>query len=464
MKNGLQGGGRWIVVLLGLFLLSFLPLEMSSAFHDSQRLISSWLFLLGIVATIRFARISRQALWLLTGIYLYGMVVVVASPIPMWSLLEFSLLFTVVLFALVFMPAVTGQDMRWLLLCFVFIQAFYLVRNLTNYVFVMVSEADFDAFALVDGFSNVRFYGQFLLWTVPFVLGVLAVDKALSYRWLIGLVVIFAWAFAFLTGTRAFFLGMLFSMIGVIWVVGRYGKSYLQYCVVTAALGFGVYYVMAMLIPDWFRQPAEVQALLSQSVGRDITTSYDRIALWQDAWRVAWEHPLLGGGPMVTAVEGVSQFAAHPHNYVLQLLAEWGIPFSLGLLLLGAWGVWRWRQQVRCQLEARWAMALPVTASVSAVAVAGLVDGFLVMPVSLVYMGLVLSVGVAQWRMWTVDTPREVPSYTLLLMALLPTVWLACFVMIDWLGIGGDSYALTGFQTVDLGFPRFWIDGNIRVP
>ena len=109
-------------------------------------------------------------------------------------------------------------------------------------------------------------------------------------------------------------------------------------------------------------------------------------------------------------------------------------------------------------------MALPVTASVSAVAVAGLVDGFLVMPVSLVYMGLVLSVGVAQWRMWTVDTPREVPSYTLLLMALLPTVWLACFVMIDWLGIGGDSYALTGFQTVDLGFPRFWIDGNIRVP
>ncbi|MDD5391379.1 MAG: O-antigen ligase family protein [Thiothrix sp.] len=451
------------LIFFCLLMLTVLPFELAAPYHDSQRLISTVMVAVALSASIWFARLSRRALWGLVGLYVYGGLQVVFSPIAVWSLVEFSLLFSVVLLAVTLLSEVSRRDMTVLAVFFTLIQAFYLTRNLTNYVFVMATGAELDAFALVDGFSNVRFYGQFLLWTIPFVLGVLVTHERLPYRYAIVAVLSLGWGFEFLTGTRAFVLGMLVSVPVVAWVARGYGWRYLQYCVPTAALGFGVYYLMAFVLPEWLGNADKMTAMLAQSVGRDVASSHDRITLWLDAARLMLAHPLWGAGPMSTAVQGVSDIAAHPHNYVVQLMAEWGMPFTLLLAVAAIRGIIRWRQCVQVDAVGRAPLAVPIAASAGAVSVGGLVDGFLVMPVSLIYMTLVLAVAVGLWRKWTPQVERmPIPVWGAALL-LLPALFLAAFTGVSWSGVMGDDVAVTGFHALDDGHPRFWIRGRIVV-
>jgi O-antigen ligase len=53
-----------------------------------------------------------------------------------------------------------------------------------------------------------------------------------------------------------------------------------------------------------------------------------RLSLWQSAFDMIKHHPLLGIGPMHFAFNN-SAIAAHPHNSVLQIAAEYGLPALL---------------------------------------------------------------------------------------------------------------------------------------
>lgn len=60
-----------------------------------------------------------------------------------------------------------------------------------------------------------------------------------------------------------------------------------------------------------------------------------RTVLWWRAWELVAAHPFLGVGPLHFAHDSAAlNLPAHPHNWVMQIGAEWGLPALLvdGLL------------------------------------------------------------------------------------------------------------------------------------
>jgi len=83
-----------------------------------------------------------------------------------------------------------------------------------------------------------------------------------------------------------------------------------------AIFGFLLFYVMFHLVPDWL----DLAPTLRDSLR---TTLSGREKIWLWAWEMAIANPWLGVGPLhYSAV--VNPIAAHPHQVVLQWLAEWG--------------------------------------------------------------------------------------------------------------------------------------------
>ena len=104
-------------------------------------------------------------------------------------------------------------------------------------------------------------------------------------------------------------------------------------------------------------------------------------------------HPWFGVGPMHYAWYSIG--TAHPHNSVLQLAAEWGLPATLLMLVLAGYGVFCWLKRFSSvALE-----AIPETDPYGVVLffrLAGqatcysMVDGVIVMPLSQVMMAVVV--------------------------------------------------------------------------
>jgi putative inorganic carbon (hco3(-)) transporter len=381
-------------------------------------------------------------------------------------MLELGLLFSVALLGLTLIPRLTELHSKHLLYIFVIIQTFYVVHNLTNYTVVMITGAKLEPYSLCNGFSNTRFYGQFLTWTMPLTIGALSVNRRYPYRKAIAVLLIIEWAFQFLTLNRSFLVAMAATLPAVWWMTQEHWKRYAKWLLLTAAGGFGLYILILHVLPGLLG--IDVSYAVKFSSGRDVLDSSGRVRLWLDAWQLMMNHPWLGAGPMMTALGSVSKISAHPHNYLLQLLAEWGIPLTLLLTGGAVFGVIRWRKLVQSAPVDIALLALPISASLSAGAVAGLFDGLLVMPVSLIYMTLVLACCAGLWRTLTPEVPRRKLPLLAIPVLVSPAIFVAVFSVMNWphwstgsempKPMSGNGYQL---QT-DLK-PRFWLTGQIAI-
>ena len=458
---------RYVVslgILICLLFLSIWPFEQFTEFHNSQRLVSTVLVAVALILSIWFAKVSSRTLRMIACAYLWAGICILSSPLPLWSLLEFGLLSSVVVLGITLMPKVDKFQISTLAAIFVIIQTFYVVHNLTAYSVVLITKSAFQPFSLSNGFSNVRFYGQFLIWTVPFVLGVVSSNPKTPYRSFVVAILMFGWAFEFLTLTRAYMLGMIVSFSVVWWVAKGGASQYLKWLLITAVGGFIIYLIMLFVLPNIFG--VVIEEALSQSIGRDMLNSSGRVQLWRDAIDLMLQYPWFGAGPMMTALVSVSKIAAHPHNYLLQLLAEWGIPFTL--LLSGGviYGAIKWKKLVNFNAPERIPYAVPATAALSAGAGAGLVDGLIVMPVSLVYLTLLLAVVAGLWREWTPsELRRSFPKWSIPIL-LTPAIFAANFSIINWAHWIAEKSVPTamagkGYHLQMDSSPRFWIFGHI---
>jgi len=70
------------------------------------------------------------------------------------------------------------------------------------------------------------------------------------------------------------------------------------------------------------------------SVGRPLLHTTGRSKLWRAAVEYARAHPFMGIGPMNFACKGPTGRLGSPHNFLLQILSEWGIPATLVLFLI----------------------------------------------------------------------------------------------------------------------------------
>ncbi|KOR33297.1 hypothetical protein TI05_01910 [Achromatium sp. WMS3] len=441
---------EYIIALLYLMLLisSILPKLLPMVYyHDSQRLVVNLIFL--VILSIRFVSgviISKGSVSLLLIVLIWGSITSLQSLNPLWSIIEVCLFLSIAITVIFIFPLSNVWLLSQLALIFASIQLVYATINYFNYVLIYINNVPFDPWLVIDGFSNIRFYSQFLTWTIPFLTGYIAVSKNSNYRLIVFSSIILSWILVLMSGTRAFVFGIVSSIIAVSWFLPNIWKSYLKWTFITGTIG-----TIGSIILIWLA-PSPI-ATFDDHLFR----VSDRITLWSETISVIIDRPYVGIGPMLTAMEGILTRFAHPHNFILQLMAEWGVPFAIFFIIFLGYAAFRWKYVIAENPTERESLALPITASVSAAIAVGLVSGIIVMPISLLYMTLVLGFGMALWRTWTPQIQRSVAPLWLAILLLTPVVLLSSVTTMHWC----TKILHAPKERRCAKSPRFWIYGKI---
>jgi len=391
---------QWLIVAVFIGLISVSPslnLTPSSlivtSFHDSQRLLELLLIALVLLNSLAFRNKKSYFLVNQTVSYaLYGVIALAISTSylahsPRHALLEISL-FAGLSYLTIFVARLYHEnntlfitrlsDILWagILLCMV---SFYV-----GYLTATIFKTPLTWPAPFHGFSNIRSFNQYQLWTLGLItLPLLTFDfkNAQTRRYLhLGLVA--WWVLLFYSASR----GALFAWaLGIFITASIYKKSawpFIRLQLMHMTAGFLSYEILFQLIP-YLRSTV----LVTGTILRDSTSN--RIALWQHSLSLIQEHPVFGIGPMHFA--WLSQTSAHPHNSVLQVMAEWGLPAALIILTIAGYGVACWLKRfnahnLQAETKLNRHLAIVLFFTLTTCAAYSLVDGVIVMPISQVMM------------------------------------------------------------------------------
>lgn len=172
-------------------------------------------------------------------------------------------------------------------------------------------------------FGNRRFFNHIQTWTLPLLVSLaLYVKTKIAYRTLILLLLTSWWSLAFASGARGTLVAFVFACLVLSILFRKRIFSFISTTAGTSIAGFLVYYLMFKAFTP------------SQSLPVVRMSDTGRLEKWQKAWDLWVENPLLGIGPMHYASIGGENYAAHPHNFYLQLLTEWGIIALFSFLAL----------------------------------------------------------------------------------------------------------------------------------
>jgi O-antigen ligase len=165
-----------------------------------------------------------------------------------------------------------------------------------------------------------------------------------------------------------------------------------------------LYFALFVALPAWLGVPAQLEA------GRlgYVYSIAARVELAKVALSMITDHPWLGVGPMHFAYID-NGYGAHPHNFWLQLGAEWGLPV-LGLVAAAcivlyrrvAGAAWRTRHDADAGL-----LPACLLAALTVWIVGTQFDGYMVVPTSQVASAVVLMLCVALARR---EAPSEAPQ------------------------------------------------------
>jgi hypothetical protein len=258
-------------------------------------------------------------------------------------------------------------------------------------------------------FSWPRFYNQVQSWIVPVTAALpLLFSRYGLARMLCVLVLALHWYIILMTGARGSFLALIGATTVAAVFLPVVRRPLLQWQSIGLVLGLAIYGLVLLgfqggVVPAPAADPTalaerpaapgrgfyrnedeETGSFLAQSVGRPLLSPMGRTWMWKVALRDARAHPLLGIGPM-NYVCTSPEHIGHPHNYLLQIAAEWGIPAALAICLVTA--ILMVRAAVRTRRN-RWGhleesqLAGLLLTGVAAAALHALVSGVLVMPAS----------------------------------------------------------------------------------
>ena len=276
---------------------------------------------------------------------------------------------------------------------------------------------------LFGNFSHIRFFSQFQSWTLPLiVLPLLLSSRPAGIRLWLPLLLAGGWWFLlFASGTRGTLLGLIVAGVITAFAYGRRALPWFKWQGLALLIGLTCYALLILLPP--LLTVADTSAIQDGTLGRSLTHSSGRFHLWQVAGSMIAQHPLLGVGPMHYACGVTNGIAAHPHNAVLQIAAEWGLPAALIVIYLVFSGIQAWIRLGRTRLQATpttvaagfgqdqgtpHAMLFPaLLASLTTAATHALFSGVINMPLSQVSMVLVIG-----WMLGLYFTSAPAPAST----------------------------------------------------
>lgn len=439
--------------------------------HDHQRIAQfivgcfSLIFLLSVLIKRNLVIFfSRQTNLCLLLILLVGIVSSFNARHSCWAFTELSVLVLCCSIAIAFslQRALCGEGLDKLLLFLVFLICAIKTLQFFSSTFAafMTSTSAIDTDLLLEGFSNKRFYGQFQTFTLPLI----ALPLLYPGRWsrkvlLFGLLSSW-WLIAVTGGTRGTWLGMGASVV-IALGLGRAGRYWAIWQIAAAAMGVILFVGLFSLLPAWLGIGVDNFA------GDRLTTSLSaREILWQQAWSMIKQHPLLGLGPMHFA-DIWNAVGAHPHQAILQWASEWGVLSTLivtGLVLHGLIATWRLLRKRALSSEPVDLMRLCLSASLVGALAQAMVDGVIVMPYSQLWLALVVGWLLALHEWQAPLRPSNSVSNGLWLASLTLAAGLLLYIIIR-------DYPQTEAREQQFAqefggryLPRFWMQGVIALP
>nr|WP_192874373.1 O-antigen ligase family protein [Pseudomonas syringae] len=440
--------------------------------HDCQRVaqffigLSSLFMLLKYSAKqLGFYTVSPQVKLFFFSVVVMGVFSSFMSHRPLWALAELSVLLLScgISYAFALQRNFYGVRLDQLFMGFVvLICSLKTIQFLGSAAAAFLSSAPIlDTDLLLDGFSNKRFYGQFQTFTLPLlVLPLLLTSTRRLIK--VGLFCLTSlwWMIAISGGTRGTWLGMAVA-VTLMFCLGRAGRRWSGWQIAAATAGLLLFTLLFSVLPGL------MGIEVSNFAGDRLTTSLSaREILWQQAWAMIKERPLLGFGPMHFA-DIWNAVAAHPHQAILQWACEWGIPSTLCVAGLALYGLSTTAVLVRkraLSLEPVDMMRLCLFASLIGALTQSMVDGVIVMPYSQLWLAIIIGWLLALHEWQTAPRPASIA---------LSRAWLLCLTLATGMILYTIVRDVPDMDTrrqqfsEDFGgryLPRFWMQGVIADP
>jgi O-antigen ligase len=446
--------------------------------HDRQRGVELIVLVACAIATVlrnrgsALASASMPVQLGIAGFFTLGL----ASAMTAWSLrhalYEWSsmILLAMLTLAVCAEVAKTGADglqriLQWVgAACVV-----YSLRVLLMYTAALASGYQIDMHHLAIGFSNARFLNHTQTALLPMlVLLCLTTPAGSALRRLWFVLLAFWWALLYVCEARASLLGLGAACVACLLLGRRHARQFIWMMGLTALAGVAVYILAFVLLPmSVGMEPFGSAANVIQRTAADPASH--REVLWMRAWELISAHPWLGVGPLHFAHYGADlQTGAHPHDWLMQIATEWGVPALLcALFVVGrcARALWRSGAYVDpSDLRNQHVFAAFVAAG-TAIFVDALFSGVLVMPASRLAIALVIGCAAGWVRYMEAQcAPAHralPPGHGIAVLAAVGAVTLTCVLAPD-LGSRLRGEPLSAAEqrvNLDVHWPRMWEAG-----
>lgn len=401
------GGQNFLsLTLVSALLANFL----FASLHDKQRCVEILtLCVTAVVVLIRVAKgrgpvLPKPVGMLLLAFVTFGLVSLLTAPSLQHAVNEWSsiLLLLVLVFSLAEEMTQVGYCLQTLVHLAGIACGLYSLRVLLMYVMALVSGFQVDMHELAVGFSNARFLNHTQTALLPLIILLcLKAPKQSTWRKTWFALAVFWWALLFVCEARASVVALVAACICAVGLRRSHARPFMLTMLWSALAGLVLYALLFILLPVLVGlQPVGSPLNVVARTAADPTSS--RNLLWKLALDLITAHPWLGVGPQHFAHEGARLYTgAHPHNWILQIGAEWGIPALLCLLgaaFLGGRALVRSGAKLVATDVENQHMLVTLQVACAAIFVDGLLSGVIVMPQSQLAIALVLGVACAWVR------------------------------------------------------------------
>lgn len=323
---------------------------------------------------------------------------------------------------------------------------------------------------LFRGFSNPRFLNQFQMLLMPMLAYLSLTHWKNIGRYQRPLAVLFFsilivhWCIALTLGGRGLWLGLAVSHLAMLLFFPRFWRL-LAIQAAAGIIGFVLFYILFVFIPNLL----ELDPTLRDSLRVGLSK---REVIWQQAWDLFLQNPVLGVGPMHFSAypNGV---AAHPHQVVLQWLAEWGFIATLLATIIASWGMWHGLKTLRAkpsssslnnaaeaitQTDAR-TLDAALWISIAGALVLAQVDGVFVMPYTETWLAILIGIALGRWS--ANPQPMGFAQHLIVRLLALPVILVFGYVLLYEAPSLVDDIQ-NHIETYHTGYaPRFWSQGWI---
>lgn len=212
--------------------------------------------------------------------------------------------------------------------------AMFVLKFWVTYVQYVAEEKEFPWLTPFLEFANVRFFSQYQAYSLFLVLSpTFLLDMRPKWRVLLYVVAMNFWALQWIVSTRAVWVGLAVATLAV-GGFAREGKfNWLRIQLITVA-GGGIIYLIFTGVIAALPNATLVPNAVGSIVERGSESVSERINLWRAALDFVASRPLLGVGPGQFGLQSYPMSAAHPHNFPMQMLAEYGLVAGMGGIAL----------------------------------------------------------------------------------------------------------------------------------